>query len=93
MAVSKCSHCRAPFWNYRPAPVRSGYCSQVCSDARKKKATNPKYEDEQAVTGVVSEMRKHYREVHGTSDLTEWFDCPECQRLDRRKVEALAEVA
>jgi hypothetical protein len=93
MAVSKCSHCRAPFWNYTPRPVPAGYCCQTCYEARRRKVVNPKYEDEQTVTAVISEMRKHYREVHKTSDLTEWFDCAECQRLDQRKVDALAEVA
>jgi hypothetical protein len=93
MAVSKCSHCRTPYWNYSPPPVHRGYCSDPCYQARKRKGVDPKYTDEQAVIGVISEMRKHYRDVHQTADLTEWFDCDECQRLDRRKVEALAEVA
>jgi hypothetical protein len=93
MAVSKCSHCRGPFWNYQPSPTPRGYCSQVCFDGRKHKRANPKDEDLQRVTGVISEMRNHYRVVHGSSDLTEWFDCEDCQRLDRRKVDALAEVA
>lgn len=41
----------------------------------------------------MGEMRKHYLEVHGTADLTEWFDCKMCEDFDRRKQEALGEVA
>jgi hypothetical protein len=91
--VAKCSHCRTPFWNYSPSPVHAGYCSETCWQARKRKGVDPKYVDQQAVVSVISEMRKHYLQVHGTSDLTEWFDCEECQRLDRRKAESLREVA
>jgi hypothetical protein len=93
MATAKCTHCRQPYWNYRPPPVPLGYCSQPCFDARKKKAVNPKYEDEQAVIAVNSELQRHYREIHHSSDLPEWFDCPECIRLDQRKIDALTELA
>ena len=93
MAVSKCSHCRTPFWKYAPSPNPAGYCSQICFDGRKKKGKrNPGDEDAQIVAMVNRDMRKHYLEVHKTTDLTEWFDCETCQSLDRRKTEALAEV-
>lgn len=90
MATAKCSRCHAPYWNYSPRPVPAGYCSQPCFDERKRKSADPRYNDEQAVVGVVSEMRKHYAEVHNTADLTEWFDCRECERLERLKSESLA---
>lgn len=91
--VSKCSHCRTPFWALPHPSVPGGYCTLVCYQARKRKKPDPAYTDQQAVVNVVSEMRNHYLQVHKTSDLTEWFDCEECVRLDRRKVESLAEVA
>jgi hypothetical protein len=66
-----------------------------CYDARKIREKKPgKSLSIEPPAAVLSEMREHLTEEHGTSDIHAWFkDCPRCERLEERYATALKEAS
>jgi hypothetical protein len=54
-----------------------GYCSVPCWEARKKKEP-----ERETAWDAVEAMRLHRWQVHGSKDLTAWYDCTTCEMLE-----------
>jgi hypothetical protein len=86
--VIRCGHCRAYYVRYRRAHPPAGYCSVGCFENRRRKKIKPP-----PAGFLLSLMRQHRKDAHGTNDLTQWFNCPECERIEARYAAALHDAA
>lgn len=78
MAVVACGHCRMWYWRYNGQHPPSGYCSLLCYESRKRKASTPLF----SAPYYRAKIQEHRREFHGTDDVLAWFDCPGCERIE-----------
>lgn len=85
MTVVRCGHCSVFYSRYRRDHPPSGYCSLLCFESRRRKKIPVPQPGE-----LLSRMRQHRQEVHGSLDLTQWYDCPECERIESQYAESLA---
>ncbi len=84
MSIALCSNCKVTYWRFRGDHPPSGFCSVLCHAIKKKKSQAPP--SPQAVLNVM--MRHRLTEHHSTSVL-EWFDCTECDQLEKSYSESL----
>lgn len=92
--IAKCSGCKRQYWSYRPNfPMPpAGYCSLKCYEERDRKTHTARELDPEAPASVLEDLRGHLLDEHGTTDITAWFECAECERLNARYAAALAGV-
>jgi hypothetical protein len=91
MSVTACTHCHRDFFQYTPSNVPRGYCSIPCWELRAKKRDGEDYErlapPEIRLLITAHRMRSHPGEADA------WHaGCKECQRLEGRLVDSLAEA-
>lgn len=85
MSVQRCSSCDTPYWRYRGDFPPKGYCSGTCYEARKSRKTSAPEPPEAALKMLMA----HLLTVHGCTSVLQWFDCPECDRLEAMYANAL----
>jgi hypothetical protein len=81
--IVRCRHCRQYYWRWNRIHPPRHFCSVACHDKRDR---DPRETPADALLQIVA----HRLKAHGTSSLTEWFECEECERLEGNHVEAIA---
>lgn len=84
MSTPVCPTCKHAYWRY-DGTIR-GYCSQVCFQGRKRRQKKSRSREE---WDRLTAIRLHRKQAHGTTDLTEWFDCQTCEELEARYTEMI----
>jgi hypothetical protein len=77
MAVVRCGHCSRWYWRYPGDHIPAGYCQLACWEARRHK-----YAPLFSAPYYRAKLLAHMAEVHGTSDVNDWFNCPGCERIE-----------
>jgi hypothetical protein len=91
MSVVACSHCRRDYFSYPGSMVPPGYCSWPCWELRAKKRDGEDYE-RLAPAEIRLLIAAHRMRMHPDEPDTWHVDCKECQRLEGRLLDSLAEA-
>lgn len=86
MSVQNCGHCKTPYWRFRGDHPPKGFCSTPCHDLKK---AGKKEERPQLPENALRAMMAHRAEKHGSSDVLGWYDCSECENLEKAYSESL----
>lgn len=78
--ISKCKQCKEVYWRYRRDFPPKGVCSLPCYDASRE----VREVAERLPADVLLEIYRHRRIVHNYASILEWFDCEECESLEKR---------
>jgi len=86
MSIQLCSHCKSPYWRFRGDHPPKGFCQVSCRDeklAGKKQPIPPLPEN------ALRSIMEHRRERHQCTDILMWFECVECEALEKVYAEAI----
>ena len=86
VSIQLCSHCKSPYWRFRGDHPPKGFCQVSCRDeklAGKKRSIPPLPEN------ALRSIMEHRRERHQCTDILMWFECIECEALEKVYAEAI----
>ena len=98
MSVVRCSHCRRDHMHYpNNGIVPRAYCSLICWLARRRNGRrftgDMQGMNVERCHEIMAELRAHLLQDHQEVDVTNWHpNCKQCEGLDARLANALAEV-